>query len=81
MYIMKKDFGYFENLYKSLDEVRRKKFMDILQKSGSKRMGEEISKIQIVGDEIFDQRGIEPNEMLTRTLIKKAYKGAKEEIA
>jgi hypothetical protein len=48
---------------------------------GSKRAGQDISKIKIVGDEIFDVQGIEPGEFITRTMIKKAYKEAKEEKA
>jgi hypothetical protein len=79
MYIKKEDFNYFEGLYKSLDEEKRKKFQDILIKAGCKRTGEEIKKIEVVGDEIFDQRGTEPQEFITRTMIKKAYKEAKED--
>jgi hypothetical protein len=81
LYIKKEDFNYFESLYKSLDEAKRKRFLDILVKVGSKRAGEDISKIKIVGDEIFDVQGIEPGEFITRTMIKKAYKEAKEEKA
>ena len=77
MYIKKEDFGYFEGLHKSLDEARRKKFLDILLKAGSKKIGEDISKIQVVDDSIYDERGIEPGEMITRTMIKKAYKEAR----
>ena len=79
MYIKKEDFGYFEGLHKSLDEARRKKFLDILLKAGSKKIGEDISKIQVVDDSIYDERGIEPGEFITRTMIKKAYKAVKEE--
>jgi hypothetical protein len=79
MYIKKEDFNYFEGLYKSLDEAKRKKFLDALLKAGVKRSGGDISKIQVVGDEIFDERGIEPGEFIARTMIKKAYKAAKEE--
>lgn len=32
MYIKKEDFGYLETLYKSLDEVVKKAFLDILLK-------------------------------------------------
>lgn len=77
MYIKKEDFGYFEGLYKSLDETKRKRFLDILLKAGSKRIGEDISRIQVVDDSIYDERGIEPGEMITRTMIKKAYKEAR----
>ena len=78
MYIKKEDFGYFEGLYKSLDEAKRKRFLEILLKAGSKKIGEDISKIQVVDDSIYDERGIEPGEFITRTMIKKAYKEAKE---
>mgnify|MGYP001587402806 FL=1 len=79
MYIKKEDFNYFEELYKSLEETKRKRFLDILLKEIGKRAGEYIKKIQVVGDEIFNERGIEPHEFITRTMIKKAYKAAKEE--
>lgn len=79
MYIKKEDFNYFEELYKSLEETKRKRFLDILLKEIGKRAGENIKKIQVVGDEIFNERGIEPHEFITRTMIKKAYKAAKEE--
>lgn len=59
-------------------EDKRKKFLDIILKSLGKKTGEDISKIMIIGDEIFDIQGIEPEEIVTRTLIKKAYKEAKE---
>jgi hypothetical protein len=78
MYIKKEDFGYFEGLYKSLDEARRKKFLVILLKAGSKKIGEDISKIQVVDDSIYDERGIELGEFITRTMVKKAYKAVKE---
>jgi hypothetical protein len=42
------------------------------------RIGDDISKIKIVGDEIFDVQGIEPGEFITRTMTNKAYKAAKE---
>lgn len=78
MFIKKEDFGYIETLYKGLDEINRKRFLDILLKSAGKKAGVEISKIQVVGDEIHDVRGIEEGEMITRTMIKKAYRAAKE---
>ncbi len=77
MYIKKEDFGYFESLYKELGDSDKKRFLDILRKSVGKKAGTEILKIQVVGDEIFDERGIEPGEFVTRTMIKKAYKEAK----
>lgn len=79
MYIKKEDFSYFEGLYKSFDEEKRKRFMDALLKSGVKRSGGDIAKIQVVSDEIFDREGIDPKDFITRTMIKKAYKEAKGE--
>lgn len=78
MYIKKEDFAYFEYLCKDLDEAKKKKFMEIIRKEAGKRTGEDIGKIQIVVDDIFDVQGIEPGEFVTRTMIKKAYKEAKE---
>ena len=76
---MKEDFSYFDGLYKNLDEAKKKKFMDTLLKDVKKRAGEDTAKINIVDDTIFDKRGIEPHEFITRTMIKKAYKEAKGE--
>ena len=39
MYIRKEDFRYFEGLHKGLDEIGRKRFLEILLKEGSKRRG------------------------------------------
>ena len=78
IFIKKEDFGYFETLCKSFDETQRKRFLEILLKSAGQKSGAAISKIQVVGDEIFDSRGIEQGEMITRTMIKKAYREAKE---
>jgi hypothetical protein len=78
MYIKREHFSYFESLYNGLDDDKRKRFMDILKKSGSKRMGVDVEKIHIVDDSIFDEKGFEPREFITRTMIKKAYKEAKE---
>jgi len=78
MYIKKEDFSYFEGLHKSLDEEKGKRFLEILVKEAGKKAGEDVSKIKVVGDEIFDVQGIEPGEFITRTMIKKAYKEAKE---
>ncbi len=76
--MMKEDFDYFESLYESLDETKRKKFLELLVKAGTARSGEDESRIHVVGEEIFDDRGITPQEFITRTMIKKAYKEAEE---
>ncbi|MDA8433297.1 MAG: hypothetical protein M0Z60_10100 [Nitrospiraceae bacterium] len=77
MYIKKRDFSYLETLARSLDEGQRKRFLEILPKAGGKRSGEDIKKIDVVGDEIFDVQGIGPGQFITRTIIKKAFKEAK----
>jgi len=79
MFIKKEDYGYFEGLSRELDEMKRKRFLEILLKAAGKKAGMDISKIEVVGDEIYDVRGIEEGQMLTRTMIKKAYRAAKEE--
>jgi hypothetical protein len=79
MYIKNDDFGYLEHLCNSLDDDGKKRFMRVLLKAGSIRSEEDtIQKIQVVSDEIYDVRGIDPKEFITRTMIKKAYKAAKE---
>ena len=78
MYIKKEDFNYFEKLYKSLEEKKKKSFLDILLKSTGKKSGQDIAKIEVVGDEIFDTHGTEPGDFITRTAINKAYKEARE---
>lgn len=79
MYIRKNDFIYFESLNKDLDDSKRKNFLEALLEKGAERTGEDVTKIQVVGDEIFGERGIDPKEFIMRTMIKKAYKTAKEE--
>ena len=79
MYIKKEDFSYLEGLCKTLDEQKQKEFIAVITKAAGARSGEEVIKrIQVVGDEIFDERGVDPKEFITRTMIKKAYKAAKE---
>ena len=84
MYIRKEDFAYFESLCKSLqdqrkNDQRKERFLNILVKTGTDRTGQEVGKISVVDDSVFDERGIEPKELITRTMIKKAYKEAKGE--
>lgn len=78
MYMKKDDFTYFDSLYRGLEEEERKKFSEALLKSGKDRIGEDISKIQILDVEMLNAQGLEPKEIITRTMIKKAYKAAKE---
>jgi hypothetical protein len=78
MYIKKEDHSYFMGLFNSLDEAKQQTFMNNLKKTGSERVGEDVSKIKVVDDSIYDVQAIDPSEMITRTMIKKAFKIAKE---
>lgn len=78
MYMKKEDFTYFDSLYRGLEEEERKKFSEALLKSGKDRIGEDISKIQILDGEMLNAQGLEQKEIITRTMIKKAYKAARE---
>lgn len=78
MYIKKQDFAYLERISGTLDDVQRKRFIEILLKECSKASSRDASQIKVVGDEIFDEQGFEPGEFITKTMIKKAYKKAKK---
>ena len=78
MCIKREHFSYFESLCDGLDGDRRKRFMDLLKKSGRKKTGVDVEKIHIVDDSIFDEKGFALGEFVTRTMIKKAYKEAAE---
>ncbi len=78
MYIKKADFDYFEGLYKGLDEAKRKRFLELLLKESSQRVGEDISKVEILDDSTFNEMGREPSGRITRTMIKKVYRAVKE---
>jgi hypothetical protein len=74
MYIKEEDFHYMENLHSALNDDEKRRFLHTLLKAYGIRPGEFKEKIKIVGDDIFDVRGIEYGEFITRTAIKKAYK-------
>lgn len=78
MYIKNEDFDYLKNLLNGLNEEVKKKFMSTLLKTGSERVGEEMKRIKVVGEDISDRQVIDQKEFITRTMIKKAYKQAKE---
>lgn len=78
MFIKQEDYNYFTGLYESLDEAGKKKFLELIKKTGSDRAGADITKIRIVVDDILDSRAVNPEDLITRTMIKKAYKAAKE---
>jgi len=77
--ISKKDYYYFKVLYGSFDQTNRQKFLEALRNIGNKKAGTEISKIQIIDDTMLDQSAISPNKMITRGMIRIAYKTIKEE--
>jgi hypothetical protein len=78
MYIKKEDHIYFTGLFNSLDEKGQQKLLSNLQKAGGERSGSDVSKIKIFDDSIHDVQAIDPSEIITRTMIKKAYKATKE---
>lgn len=79
MFIKKDDFKYLETLCQGLDGETRKRFLKLLAQAASVRAGEDLlGKIKVVGDEIIGEQGTEPSEWVTRTMIKKAYKEAKQ---
>lgn len=79
MFIKKEDFKYLETLCQGLDVDDRKRFLKLLAQAAFVRAGDDLlGKIKIVGDEIIGERSTEPSEWVTRTMIKKAYKEAKQ---
>jgi hypothetical protein len=80
MYIKREDFNYSEGFGKNHEEVKRKRLAVNPATVYREEEGADVSKILIIGDEIFDAKGIDHGEIVTRTVIKKAYKTKKEEI-
>ncbi len=76
MFIKREDYAYLEGLYRTLGPVQQERFMTSLLGKG--RTGELAERVRIVGDEIYGERGVDPKEWVTRTMIKKAYKEAKQ---
>lgn len=82
MYIAQEDFQYIETLIKGLDEETRKVFHEHLVRDAAAKAGKkDIGKIKVVGEDIRDRQGIDPGEWVTRTMIKKAFREAKEQAA
>jgi hypothetical protein len=76
MFITREDYRYLEGLFESLSPVQREHLMSRLlgkNASGSGLAG----RVRIVGDEIYDEQGVDAKDWITRTMIKKAYKEAK----
>ena len=79
MFIKKEDFKYLETLCLGLDVEMKKRLLKLLAQAASVRAGEDLlGKVKVVGDEIIGERGTEPSEWVTRTMIKKSYKEAKQ---
>lgn len=78
MFIKKEDHNYFMGFFNSIDEKGKQKLLCNLQKAGGKRSGTDVSKIKVIDDSIYNVQAIDPAELITRTMIKKAHKAAKE---
>ena len=54
MFIRKQAFNHLGSLHTNLDEAKRKRFLVILLKAGSKGIEGDISRIKIVDVKVFD---------------------------
>jgi Trp operon repressor len=59
-----------------LSEAQQERLMTALL--GKDRSGALGDRVRIVGEEIYDSQGVEQKEWITRTMIKKAFKDAKQ---
>lgn len=81
MFISREDYRYLEGLHQSLPPAQRERFMTLLLGKGRAPAAGEgglDERVRIVGEEIYDERGVDAKEWITRTMIKKAYKEAKQ---
>lgn len=76
MFIKREDYAYLEGLYRTLSSSQQERFMTGLL--GKERTGGLADRVRIVGDEIYGEQGVDQKEWVTRTMIKKAYKDAKQ---
>jgi hypothetical protein len=74
--IKREDYTYLDGLYKTLTPPQQERFMTSLLGKG--RTGELSERVRIVGDEIYGEQGVDQKDWVTRTMIKKAYKEAKQ---
>ena len=79
MYIKKEDHGYFMGLFESLSEADKQKFLVVLGKTGEGRNGVAILRLRLSEYDSSDRQAIDLKEVITRTLLKKAYKSVKED--
>jgi len=76
VFIKREDYAYLEGLYRTLAPAQQERFMTSLL--GKDRAGELAERVRIVGDEIYGEQGVDQKDWVTRTMIKKAYKDAKQ---
>ena len=79
MFITREEYRYLEGLHDSLEPAQHETFMTLLLGKGraGTQGGGLAERIRIVGEEIYDERGVDAKDWITRTMIKKAYKDAK----
>jgi hypothetical protein len=77
MYIKEEDFGYLTIALKTLNTKQRELVVNGILKEMSKKLNTKISVLTILTDEVLNTRGIEPEQIVTKTLIKKIYKEIK----
>ncbi len=78
MYIKKEDHDYLSKLFQNLNESQMRNLMNHLLAAAKEKSGHYFDKIKIIDDSIRDIQAIDPLEIITRTMIKKAYKAIKE---
>jgi hypothetical protein len=81
MFITREDYRYLEGLHQSLPPAQRERFMTLLLGKGHSTaagQGALADRVRIVGEEIYDEQGVDAKEWITRTMIKKVYKEAKQ---
>jgi len=76
VFIKREDYAYLEGLYRTLAPAQQEQFMTSLL--GKDKTGELGERVRIVGDEIYGEQGVDQKDWVTRTMIKKAYKDAKQ---
>ena len=78
MYIKKEDHGYFMGFFSSLDEKIQQNLMSNLREPGGERSGVAVLISEDTDHSIFNVPSIKQSELITRTMIRKAYKTVKE---
>jgi Trp operon repressor len=76
MFIKREDYQYLDGLCKTLSAAQQERLMTALL--GKDRVGSLAERVRIVGEEIYDTQGVDQKDWITRTMIKKAFKDAKQ---